>query len=375
MTKVWKYLLRSLLFLAVIAFVVYFLNNKLLGAFFANPALNGVILTVFIVGVLGNFLSINMLNPEIKWLNDFLSKHPKFADKKNPKLLSPVARMLREHQKNSKPYLSTTSMNSLLDIVGSRLDVYREKMQYFTGILIFLGLLGTFWGLLISVSSIHDIIKNLNTGSGDDLDLLLAFESLKQDLTQPLKGMGTAFSSSLLGLSGSLILGYLNTELNNAQNHFYTQIEDKLSGLTRIAGSLNDIKTGNDDPYNPQIFNYLQALLEQNSEAMNRLERIVERSEESNTKSIENIELLANKLTDISEQTEKKIELMEKTVKNYNELAPVLETISKEASKGIGLDKTTKENIKNILKTAKEMKDSFSNEIKILSKSLNINKK
>ncbi len=226
-----------LLFLVLIGFLGAILYTQILRAFWANPALNGLILAVLLFGILYGIGQIFRLYPEIRWVNSFRIADPGLSVEHMPVLLAPMATMMRD--RTGHIALSTSSMRSIMDSIGSRLDEARDTSRYLVGLLIFLGLLGTFWGLLETIHSVGGTIASLNTSGGDSL---VIFEELKTGLEAPLKGMGTAFSSSLFGLAGSLVLGFLDLQASQAQNRFYNELEDWLSSITEL--SLAD-PTGN----------------------------------------------------------------------------------------------------------------------------------
>ena len=223
------HLWRMILFLIISLFVVLILYESVFEAFMANPGLNGLIIAVGMIGIALAFRQVLRLFREISWVNRFRAAQPDMPGRKSPVLLAPMATLFRDgvHQ----TVLSAVTMRTVLDTVGTRLDEARDISRYLTGLLVFLGLLGTFWGLLQTVSSIGATIQSLDVGSSDAGVL---FEDLKTGLQAPLTGMGTAFSSSLFGLTGSLIVGFLDLQAGQAQNRFYTELEDWLSTLTEI---------------------------------------------------------------------------------------------------------------------------------------------
>jgi hypothetical protein len=195
----------------------------------ANPGLNSLIIGVLLVGIVYAFRQVLRLYPEIRWVNSFRIADPGIAVEQQPVLLAPMATMLRDRTGHLS--LATGAWRSLLDSVASRLDEARETTRYLVGLLVFLGLLGTFWGLLQTVSSVGQTIGALDTGGGGGTML---FDQLKEGLAAPLKGMGTAFSCSMFGLAGSLILGFLDLQAGHAQTRFYNELEDWLSGITEL---------------------------------------------------------------------------------------------------------------------------------------------
>jgi hypothetical protein len=203
------------LFLVVVAVAIALLFPPLRSAFLANAVLNGVILGVLVFGIFYIFRTVTMLGSEVAWIEGFRRDQATVSVLATPKLLAPMATMLSEKERTGKLSLSTVAMRTLLDGVGARLDESRETSRYMIGLLVFLGLLGTFWGLLETVRSVSDVIGGLSVSAGE---LATVFQDLKQGLEAPLDGMGTAFSSSLFGLGGSLVLGFLELQAGQAQN-------------------------------------------------------------------------------------------------------------------------------------------------------------
>ncbi len=231
------FLLRMVIFLIIVGFISAILYPQFALAFSANPMLNGLILGVLFIGIVFSFRQVLRLYPEIKWVNNFRVADPGLESSRPPVLLAPMATMLGARV--GRMTLSAQAMRSLLDSIGTRLDEAHDNSRYLIGLLVFLGLLGTFWGLLSTIHSVGDTISSLNAGSSDTG---VIFEDLKNGLAAPLKGMGTAFSSSLFGLAGSLILGFLDLQTSQAQNRFYTELEDWLSTVTELGTA--EISTG-----------------------------------------------------------------------------------------------------------------------------------
>ncbi|MAB14920.1 flagellar motor protein MotA [Parvibaculum sp.] len=230
LSKPGPYLTRMLLFLVLAGFLVVILAPQIETAFMSNPGLNGLILGVLAIGILYAFRQVMSLTDEVRWVNEFRRSDPGLAISSAPKLLAPMATMLGERK--GRMTLNTSSMRSILDSLGSRLEEQREISRYMIGLLVFLGLLGTFWGLLTTVTSVAGTIGSLSVESADPAAV---FTNLKAGLEGPLQGMGTAFSSSLFGLSGSLVLGFLDLQAGQAQNRFYNELEEWLSTVTSIA--------------------------------------------------------------------------------------------------------------------------------------------
>lgn len=222
------YLVHMLVFTLLVGILVVVILPGLTKAFMANPILNGVIVGTLLLGMFHSFRMVWRLFREVNWVNRF-REGGKEDPSRPPRLLAPMALQLKNRQGTM---LSPVSMRSLLDSLASRLDESRDLSRYLVGLLIFLGLLGTFWGLLETVQSIGGAIEGLDVTSTQSATL---FDQLKQGLQAPLRGMGLSFSSSLLGLAGSLILGFLDLKAAQAQNRFYIDLEDWLSSITDIA--------------------------------------------------------------------------------------------------------------------------------------------
>ena len=218
------FLLRIVVFLILVGFIALILYKKIATAFMANPGLNGLIFGVLFVGILMGIRQVVRLFREARWVNALPEGDA--ANVKPPVLLAPMATLLGD--KPPSRTISTVTLRVILDSIGTRLDEAREVSRYLTGLLIFLGLLGTFWGLIETVGSIGGVIKSMQTGA----DAGAMFDDLKNGLAAPLAGMSISFTSSLFGLSGSLILGFLDLQAGQAQNRFYTELEDALTAST-----------------------------------------------------------------------------------------------------------------------------------------------
>ncbi len=228
------FLLSMVIFLIITGFLAAILYRQILQAFQTNPGLNGLILGVLVVGVLLALIQVVRLIPEVNWVNSFRVGNPDLDSAREPVLLAPMKALLG--QTGQDMTISTTSMRSILDSIGNRLDESRDISRYLIGLLVFLGLLGTFWGLLQTIGSIGDTIQSLDPQSGDTNDVL---DALKSGLREPLDGMGTAFSSSLFGLAGSLVLGFLDLQAGRAQTRFYTELENWLSTVTDLSSEMS----------------------------------------------------------------------------------------------------------------------------------------
>ena len=221
------FLIRMLVFIILVGLVGAFLRQQIVVAFLANPGLNGLIILVEVIGISLSLRQVLRLYPEIKWVNNFRLRQPRAGDDHAPVLLAPMAAILGARA--GPMTLSAQLLRGILDSIATRLDEARDISRYMTGLLVFLGLLGTFWGLIETVGSVGKVIDGLKVGG----DAGALFDTLKEGLAAPLGGMGISFSSSLFGLAGSLILGFLDLQSSQAQNRFYTDLEDWLATTVR----------------------------------------------------------------------------------------------------------------------------------------------
>tara|TARA_B100000676_G_scaffold283258_1_gene309839 strand:- start:1082 stop:2221 length:1140 start_codon:yes stop_codon:yes gene_type:complete len=318
MTKPQSYLIRMLIFLATVCAAGFSLVSPLRDAFLANTGLNSVILGVLLIGILHMFRLVLMLRPEVAWIESFRRDGLSISSGGGPQLLAPMATMLGERS-GDQFSLSTMAMRSLLDGIATRLDEGRETARYFIGLLVFLGLLGTFWGLLETVRSIGDVISGLSV-EGDAVQDV--FERLKGGLQAPLAGMGTAFSSSLFGLAGSLVLGFLALQAGQAQNRFYNDLEEWLSGQTRLGGGG---PVGDGDQAVPA---YIQALLEQTADSLENLQRTLARGEDSRIDANRRIVQLTENLSGLSEAMRVQQDLLLKLAQGQSDLRPLLSALA-----------------------------------------------
>ncbi len=248
------FLVRIVVFLILVGFIALILYRKIAQAFMANPGLNGLIFGVLFVGIIFGIRNVARLFREARWVNALPRGDAGGA--KPPILLAPMATLLGD--KPPSATLSTVTLRVILDSIGTRLDEAREVSRYLTGLLIFLGLLGTFWGLIETVASLAGVIKSMQVGP----DAAAAIEDMKTGLGGILASMSLAFTSSLFGLSGSLILGFIDLQAGQAQNRFYTELEDaltahtsaepaftRLEGNPNIRAALEKISTGADQSH------------------------------------------------------------------------------------------------------------------------------
>lgn len=334
-----RFLIRMTAFLLAVALLAGALFLPMRDAFMTNAPLNGLIVGVFLLGILFNFRQILMLYPEVAWIESFRSQKNPLSLTRPPRLLAPMANMLREKQERGARFtLSALAMRSVLDGISARLDESRDISRYMIGLLVFLGLLGTFWGLLGTMSSVRDVISGLNTGSGDATQV---FADLKRGLEAPLSGMGTAFSSSLFGLAGSLILGFLDLQAGQAQNRFFNDLEEWLSSQTRLSsGALG----GDGEQGVPA---YVQALLEQTAESLESLQRTLARGEESRISANATLGTLGTQLSALVDTVRTEQQLMRALAEAHIEMKPILAKLAEGAGRA-GIDDATRAHIRNL---------------------------
>ena len=234
------FLIRMLVFLILCGLIAFVLQRQIINAFLANPWLNGLIVGVLLIGIVLSFARVIRLFPEVSWVNSFSRGDRASQVMRAPTLLAPMAAMLGGGGASGpggagggRVAMSAQTMRTFLDSLASRLDEARDISRYLTGLLVFLGLLGTFWGLIETVGSVGNIINGLNVGGDADS----VFNALKEGLAAPLGGMGISFSSSLFGLAGSLVLGFLDLQTSQAQNRFYNNLEDWLATTVQDLGA------------------------------------------------------------------------------------------------------------------------------------------
>lgn len=337
MTRPQRYLNRMILFVVAVIAVCGVIAPALYNAFMGNPALNGIIMGAMLVGIVYIFRQVATLAPEVVWIEQYRRREGATHPAAPPHLLAPLATMLGE-RRGGKVSLSAIAMRSLLDGIATRLDEARELSRYFIGLLVFLGLLGTFYGLLETLHSVGGVINNLSVGGGD---VTRAFNDLKNGLNAPIAGMGTAFSASLFGLAGSLVLGFLDLQAGQAQNRFYNDLEEWLSSYTRLSGGGPLSESGD-----ASVPAYIQALLEQTADSLENLQRIIGRGEESRISANASIINLTDKLATLGDQMKAEQGLMVRLAESQMELKPVLSRLAD--SVGRGGDDAQRGHLRNI---------------------------
>ena len=373
MTRPTVFLIRMIVFLVLVLGVTALLGAELITAFTANPLLNSVILAVLLGGIFWNFRQVLALAPEVTWLETFQRSRPSLAALPTPKLLSPMVSMLaargpkREDQRFT---ISAPAMRSMLDTIAARLDEKRELSRYMIGLLIFLGLLGTFWGLLLTIAAVADVIAGMSVGSGD---INALFEQLKSGLNKPLRGMGTAFSASMLGLAGALVLGFLDLTAGQAQNRFYNELEEWLASLTRVSSGV----LGGEGEGSVPV--YVQALLEQTAENMEGLQRTLSRGEDDRREGTAALISLTERLAALSDTLRANQQLMLRIAESQQALAPALarlgdqrETGAEEAMRGHlrNIELTLQRLVAEAEQGRQQSTAELRNEIKILTRTI-----
>ncbi|MBW8270062.1 flagellar motor protein MotA [Caldovatus aquaticus] len=338
MTAPTRYLWQMAAFLGPVAVLAAVLGAELAHAFAANPILNTVILAVLAFGIFWTVRQVLALRREVAWIEAYIRQAPEVEEQEPPRLLAPMAHMLAA-RRSDRLTLSALAMRSVLDGIRSRLDEQRELSRYMTGLLIFLGLLGTFWGLLLTIGSVAEVIQGMSVGSGD---LNQLFNQLKSGLAQPLRGMGTAFSASMLGLAGALVLGFLDLTAGQAQNRFYNELEEWLAGVTRLSsGVLGAEGEGAPVPV------YVQALLEQTAENLEGLQRILARGEEARGATSQALTTLTERLAVLTDQMRANQQIMVRLAEAQAGLAPTLQRLAEAQAQG-ALDEATRAHIRNL---------------------------
>jgi hypothetical protein len=324
MTRPVRYLLRMAMFLAVVGAVAVFLHAQLVQAFSNAPILNSIIVAVLFLGVVENIRQVLILYPEVAWIRGFQAEaHIPGSTLRRIRLLAPMVAMLGE-RRSGRLQLSATATRAVLDGISSRLEESRDLSRYLVGLLIFLGLLGTFWGLLETVSAVSGVIASLSGST----DVSALFNDLQAGLKAPLSGMGTAFGTSLFGLAGSLVVGFLDLQSGQAQNRFYNELEEWLSGVTRLGGGG---PVGDGDQSVPA---YIQALLEQTADNLENFQRTVQQAEQGRQGANAALLTLGERMTQLTEEMRAERDVVARLAEAQLELRPALQRFADAASRG-----------------------------------------
>ena len=335
MKKPGKYLTRMSIFVVIVAAIAIALSPTLKSAFLANAGLNGVIVGTLLIGIFFTYRRVFDLNIEIDWIISF-QRRDGGSVARTPKLLAAAATMLEGQQDNTHIRLSSLSSNSLLDGIAARLDETREISRYLTGLLVFLGLLGTFWGLLGTIGAIGSTINSLSV---DGTDTALMFDDLKSGLQAPLSGMGTAFSSSLFGLAGSLVLGFLDLQATQAQSRFYNDLEDWLSSVTQLS-------RGEEGGTAPGA--YGTALMEQTADGIDKLERTLKQTGEDRMTLNNTLADISSALSALSDNMASGQAMMQAMDAGSKDLITAVNKLAAPENPSSGMDEAAKGHLRNI---------------------------
>ncbi len=355
-----RYLIRMGIFLGIVSIAVAALAPSLQEAFIANAVMNGMILGVLFFGIIYIFRQVLSLKPELAWLEDLKRETEgglvfagAFDEIREPKLLGPMATMIGE--KKGKLSLSTLSMRTLLDGISSRIEESHDISRYLIGLLVFLGLLGTFWGLLDTVNAVGQTISGLSTTADDPSAM---FDELKAGLATPLSGMGTAFSSSLFGLAGSLVLGFLELQAGQAHNRFLNYLEEWLSGITKLSSGGPGVDGDQSVPA------YISALLEQTAESLEKLERTMSRDEEERVKSNQSLITLTERMSTLTDHMRAEQSVMLSIAETQAQLKPILGQLAQAQSRppaNTGIDEASRGHLRNMDLRLEQLTGEISN--------------
>ena len=316
MTDPRKYLFRMILFIIVVIAVAILLGDSLMKAFYGNPVINGLILTILFIGLIFISRQTMKLVPEKMWIQSLQANG---SSSIKPVLLAPLDLMLGQLSPGKEIFMSAAALRSVLDGVAGRIDESREIARYLIGLLIFLGLLGTFWGLLGTVSAVSTVIGSLNFGNQDTG---IVFSSLQKGLEAPLAGMSTAFSSSLFGLAGSLTLGFLDLQLGQASGRFYQDLENWLSSSVRITNS-----SAQDNKITSLSGNHAQSISDSAALHLSELASALTNIEADRTR-------LLNQITELNAQLRRLADQLDQEKSIYNKIPKLeaqLQSITEEA--------------------------------------------
>ena len=305
-----KYILRILLFLILVSVTLFFYINDLKSFFFTNQTLNSIILIVIFCGIIYVVRQLLILVNELNWLNQLLKGNKTKLSVKSPNLLKYLDTFLKEQ--SGSLIFSQSSMKTIMESLDGRLAENREISRYLIGLSVFLGLLGTFWGLLETINSVAITVKSLDFSENTQK----LFKVLKQGLEEPLSGMGTAFSSSLFGLGGSLILGFLDIQSGQAQNRFYNEIEERLSQKTKF--TLINMEESERKNLPPA---YLESLIEVTTENLKKSTSVIDKQnihQESISKSIYEVNKFLSENISLNNEIKEEIKVLSKTIANIS---------------------------------------------------------
>jgi hypothetical protein len=317
------YLWRILVFLGMIFVITGVLYESLIQAYLNNIWLNSAILMTLTIGIWLVLRQISQLAQEQRWLTAFDRGEEQFPGLPTIKVLVPLSVAASQGQ------MTSGNMPSLLNSIDARLDEQRDINRYLVGLLIFLGLLGTFWGLSQTIGAIAGVVSGIDVSSNN---LKEAFHTLKQGLQSPLAGMGTAFSSSMFGLASSLILGFLDLQISKASTSLFNRVEERLLLLLNYHPAMGSGKA------------YNLSLMEQNAEGLAALQRLVHSGEENRRSVVQTVTLLSEKLAQLTELIHQQQQTFAKLNHNQTETLEQLKVVAKQ------LHHTQGDNIRDYLR-------------------------
>jgi len=313
-------------FLAVVGFGIFVIKDQLASAFAANLFLNGLIIAVLLIGIVFCLWLVVRLWPEVGWIHRY-QREEDVAAGSTPRMLAPMATMIGE--RGNRPLrLTASTTRSILDSIGARLDEGREISRYLIGLLVFLGLLGTFWGLIETIQAVSKAIQNLSIDGGEDFKVV--FKQFKADLLSSIGGAGTAFSTSLFGLGGSLIVGFLDLQAGQAQNRFFVSLEDWLSGVTRLSSLPTEFE--GEEAESSEA--YLQALLEHTAQIMENIQQSLKESESERVDTSRNLAALTSELGTLTASLRGEQTVMKNLAEGQVAMRPVLDRLANEQAFG-----------------------------------------
>ena len=307
---------------------------RVLAVFTANLWLNGFILFVFFVGVISCFVQVVQLIKSVRWIEEFVNK-PDKGSAKAPQLLAPLATLLRS--RGASIQISASSSQSILESVSTRVEEAREITRYIVNLLIFLGLLGTFYGLATTVPALVETIRSLAPQEGETG--FEVFTRLMSGLEGQLSGMGVAFASSLLGLAGSLVVGLLELFAGQAQNRFYRELEEWLSTITSFNVTVDEGNSSTDNTI-------LLGIFERLGDQIELMERFLNKDQSTMAPTDREFAILQDKFVKVMDENKSNLEnLIDNFTKSQKQLLDFLK--SKESVEG-GIDAESRMRLRSI---------------------------
>ncbi len=346
MSYLFKTLFRMGLLIGLVAAAVVYMFKPLLHIFSHNFWLNSIIFTVILFGVFWGFYLVYMLSQEQRWLDRFDVGRERFPGTPKVKVLMPLAILMSEEQLPQS--LNPLAAKSILSSIEARLDEMRDLSRYIVGLLVLLGLLGTFWGLMQTVGGIAGVIGGIDMHGQDVKE---AFQTLKQGLNAPLAGMGTAFGCSMFGLAGSLFVGFLDLQVGRAFTTFYHRIEERLAFSVRFGSASSADSTGAGPAFSA-------GLLEQTVEGLASLYTQIKRSEETRLSMAKSLQVFSEKLSEMSEHMIAHQSFSQRLAQNQIELQESLLNQSKDGLQGRN-EEIVKTHIRSIDATLSKMLEEF----------------